>query len=304
MNHHWVGDETNTADGAIGSIIEADEKNGYFEINNIINPESFSFKYKFSGSQSTESSKIIITITSNTKVDTKEFIVKHLNDYSKIEFELKQYDVVNIKVEHIDEWKTDTFIDIDDVQVTSNVSLKDLENWVINNTPTSVSKSIILPFTTEYGGSITWTSNSNALSSEGIVNRTDESQTVTLEGTINYLNETSKITIEITVKGKASVQALEIYFIDIGKYGAGDCGECTYIKYGDIDIIVDAGDHFESTIQAVTEAINQRLEDNLIEYIIATHPDGDHIGGMTALFEKYDIQNLIKFEGTYHTKKY
>lgn len=40
MNHHWVGDETNTADGAIGSIIESDEKNGYLRADLIIyNPE-------------------------------------------------------------------------------------------------------------------------------------------------------------------------------------------------------------------------------------------------------------------------
>ena len=40
MEHHWVGDETNTADGAIGSIIEADEANGYLRADLIIyNPE-------------------------------------------------------------------------------------------------------------------------------------------------------------------------------------------------------------------------------------------------------------------------
>ena len=40
MNHHWVGDETNTADGAIGSIIEADEANGYLRADLIMyNPE-------------------------------------------------------------------------------------------------------------------------------------------------------------------------------------------------------------------------------------------------------------------------
>ena len=67
---------------------------------------------------------------------------------------------------------------------------------------------------------------------------------------------------------------------------------------------MDAGDHFESTIQAINEAINQRLEDNVIEYVIATHPDGDHIGGMASLFENYEIETLIKFEGTYSTQKY
>ena len=40
MEHHWVGDETDTVDGAIGSIIEADEKNGYLRADLIIyNPE-------------------------------------------------------------------------------------------------------------------------------------------------------------------------------------------------------------------------------------------------------------------------
>ena len=120
------------------------------------------------------------------------------------------------------------------------------------------------PLTTEFGGSVVWQSSDKTLLTEtGIVNRKEESKTITLTATITYLNQTSKVTIEVTIKGKKAVQALEIYFIDIGKYGAGDCGECTYIKYGDVDIIVDAGDHFESTIQAINEAINQRLEDNI-----------------------------------------
>ena len=40
MDHHWVGDETHTADGAIGSIIKTDEANGYLRADLIIyNPE-------------------------------------------------------------------------------------------------------------------------------------------------------------------------------------------------------------------------------------------------------------------------
>ena len=67
---------------------------------------------------------------------------------------------------------------------------------------------------------------------------------------------------------------------------------------------MDAGDNFDSTKQAINEAINQRLQDDVIEYVIATHPDGDHIGGMESLFENYQIENLIKFEGEYHTQKF
>jgi beta-lactamase superfamily II metal-dependent hydrolase len=67
---------------------------------------------------------------------------------------------------------------------------------------------------------------------------------------------------------------------------------------------VDAGDNFESTVKAISETINQNMEDGVIEYVIATHPDGDHIGGMKALFDQYTIESLIKFEGNYTSQKY
>lgn len=281
-----------------------DENNGSFEILNIENPTTFSFKYKFSGTQKSESSILKITILSNGVETVKEVKVLHLDEYSSYSISLDQYEKVSVKVEHIDEWSTDTYLDIDDVNMDTNVSMSDIEEWVINNTPTSVSKAVILPFTTQYGGSITWSSNNIALTKDGIVTRSEKSQTVTLTATLKYLDKESTITIEVVVKGLGAVQALEIYFIDIGKYGASDCGECTYIKFGDIDIIVDSGDHFDTTKQAITEAINQRLEDDTIEYIIATHPDADHIGGMPVLFENYKVETLIKFEGTYTSNKY
>lgn len=280
-----------------------DENNGYFEINNISNPKEFSFKYKYADGPTSEKSKLIITVTS-TQQQVYEVVVLHTTEYLEYCLDLTAYSVVSIKVEHLEDWSSDVFLDIDDVYVSTNAANTDIENWIINNTPTSVSNSIILPFSTIYGGQLTWESDSTALTNTGIVSRLEEPVTVTLTCKINYLGNESTITIEVLVKGKGSSEALEIYFIDIGKYGAGDCGECTYIKFGDIDVIVDAGDHFEATIQAVTETINQKLSDGVIEYVIATHPDGDHIGGMTALFETYEIQNLIKFEDEYHTNKF
>lgn len=283
---------------------ENDPNIGSFVINDIVNPKQFSFQYKFDGSQTTEKSKLVITYTDKNGNNTKEeFTVLHKDDFTTFTKDLTNYDEVSIKVEHIDTW-SETFILVDNVFVNTNVSINDLEEWVINNTPNAVSKSLILPFTTSFGGEITWESNSNALTNLGIVNRTEEAVTVTLTAKIKYLNEEKIITLEVLVKGIGSVTPLEVYFIDIGKYGAGDCGECTYIKYGDIDIIVDAGDHFGDTIQAINEAINQKLEDGVIEYVIATHPDGDHIGGMASLFETFEIENLIKFEGEYSTNKY
>lgn len=301
-----VEDETDL-NSTIPSFIRLrnqDENNGYFEINNIINPKIFSFKYKYADGPTSEKSKLVITITSNNIDKVLEETVLHKDEYLVYSLDLTSYEEVSIKVEHVEDWSSNAYLDIDDVYVSTNASNEDIKSWIINNTPTSVTNSIVLPFTTVYGGKISWESNSSALTSTGIVTRADDPTTVTLTCNVEYLGSKSTFTIEVLVKGKGSSEALEIYFIDIGKYGAGDCGECTYIKFGDIDVIVDAGDHFDATKQAINEAINQRLSDGVIEYVIATHPDGDHIGGMASLFESYEIENLIKFEDEYHTNKF
>ena len=301
-------DELNATVPSFVRLRNKDENNGSFILNDIDNINSFSFKYKFSGSQKTENSILKITVSSlNEELQVIEIPVKHINEFTLYNVSLSKYygKKLNIKVEHIDEWSGETFIDIDDVNVKTNVSIDDLEQWLLNNAQTNVSKSIILPFVTIYGGSITWeSSNPQILSKEGIVNKQETSQTVTLTATIKYLDQTKKITIDVVVIGLGAVEELEIFFIDIGKYGAGDCGESTYIKLGDIDIIVDAGDNFESTVKAISETINQNMVDGVIEYVIATHPDGDHIGGMKALFDQYTIESLIKFEGNYTSQKY
>ena len=62
-------------------------------------------------------------------------------------------------------------------------------------------------------------------------------------------------------------------------------------------ILVDAGDKFESTYNGVKNAITAHSEDMVIEYLIATHPDSDHIGSMASVFEDFQVNNLYKFSG-------
>lgn len=283
-----------------------DPNTGGFIIENVNNPKVLKFDYLFSGSQAKEESKLVITylnpLTNEEQIE--ELIVKHLDTYTSYEKDLTSYTCVTITVKHIDIWSSDTFINIDNVKVDQKVSIETVKDSILKNIPYTLSKSCVLPFTSMYGGRVVWESSTAAITNYGYVTRTEEVQTVTLTATITYLGETTSITIEIKITGKSTQPALEIYFMDIGKYGAGDCGESTYIKYGNIDIIVDAGDNFTDSKKAINEVINSHLEDGVIEYVIATHPDGDHIGGMASLFDTYNISNLIKFEGSYHTQKY
>lgn len=90
---------------------------------------------------------------------------------------------------------------------------------------------------------------------------------------------------------------LSIHFIDMGNEWAGDC---VYIKAGDTDMLVDAGSRAGSvpTIQAY---LDNYVTDGVLEYVIATHADRDHIAGFaasTSIFDIYECETIIDFAQT------
>lgn len=87
---------------------------------------------------------------------------------------------------------------------------------------------------------------------------------------------------------------LSIHILELGNYYAGDC---IYIKAGDIDILVDAGSR-ASSVDSITRYINNYVNDNTLEYVIATHADRDHIAGFASkngIFDLYDCKTIIDF---------
>lgn len=81
---------------------------------------------------------------------------------------------------------------------------------------------------------------------------------------------------------------LEIHFIDVGQ------GDAVLIKTPDgRNIMIDAG----VDDGAVTEKVINYLKDNgvkTIDYLIATHPDADHIGGFPAIFDKFKVKFVFR----------
>lgn len=68
---------------------------------------------------------------------------------------------------------------------------------------------------------------------------------------------------------------LEIHFIDVGQ------GDATLIKCGDDAMLIDAG-YYEYG-ESVEAYVDYQLEDNHLDYVIGTHPDADHIGGLSEI---------------------
>lgn len=97
---------------------------------------------------------------------------------------------------------------------------------------------------------------------------------------------------------------MDIYFLNLGNRTSGDC---TYIKAGDYDILIDAGSTVTTARDVIIPFLDEKVTDGKLEYVIATHADSDHIYGFTGqdneesgIFYHYEIDTLIDF--TYTTK--
>ena len=279
-------------------------KIAYFESPILINPDEFSFKYKFDGTQTTEKGKFLIYAKTDgdyVLIDTKTILIRE--EYENISVDLSSYNSVQLKVEFTHEWSAESFVIIDDVKVTKGLTESDIEGSV--SLVGNFTRSMFLPFSTKFGGSVTWSSSDETkITSRGTLIE-GASGVVTLTAHIKVGSIVKDETFEVKIKELTNSDPLEIYFIDLGVYGLSDCGECTYIKYNDIDIIVDGGDHFESTSRAISDVFEKYTNDKVIDYMIITHPDSDHIGGLPYLFKSYQVNNVYKFaDETFTTQKF
>lgn len=73
-------------------------------------------------------------------------------------------------------------------------------------------------------------------------------------------------------------EVLKIHFIDVGQ------ANCTLIQYEDIDILIDGGNVADGV--DVTNYLKAVGVDNL-EYVVATHPHEDHIGGLPQVMSHF-----------------
>lgn len=62
---------------------------------------------------------------------------------------------------------------------------------------------------------------------------------------------------------------LQIHFLELGNKYTGDC---TLIKVGDTEILVDAGSR-QSSAGTITSYVKNYCTDGVLEYVIATHGD-------------------------------
>ncbi len=77
---------------------------------------------------------------------------------------------------------------------------------------------------------------------------------------------------------------LEIHFIDVGQ------GDATLVMCDGEAMLIDAGDNDKgSQVQLYLSKRNIKQ----LKYVIGTHPDSDHIGGLDVVLYKFDCETII-----------
>ena len=88
---------------------------------------------------------------------------------------------------------------------------------------------------------------------------------------------------------------LEVHYLDIGQ------GDCTLIRQGDHAMLIDAGNNSKGTkVQDYLE--NQGIDH--LDYVIGTHPDADHIGGLDVIIYKFDCGKVMMPDYSKDTQTY
>ena len=90
---------------------------------------------------------------------------------------------------------------------------------------------------------------------------------------------------------------LSFHFLELGNNYTGDS---TYIKAGDIDILIDAGSRQDSA-DDIGDYVRKYCTDGTLEFVIATHAHQDHIAGFTntkareGIFKQFKCEVIIDF---------
>ncbi len=95
-------------------------------------------------------------------------------------------------------------------------------------------------------------------------------------------------------------QDFSIHFLELGNKYTGDC---TLIDVGDTEVLIDAGSR-KNSATTISSYVQKYCEDGVLEYVIATHADQDHIAGFvgnsgtpirTGILYQYEVERLIQF---------
>lgn len=117
-----------------------------------------------------------------------------------------------------------------------------------------------------------------------------------------YIPATEKFTPDASLGEGYDVQEISSYELSVHfpELGNKYTGDCTLIKVGDTEVLIDAGSK-TSSIPAIREYVDRFCTDGVLEYVVVTHAHEDHYAGFAtsenteSLFDIYECETVITF---------
>ena len=78
-----------------------------------------------------------------------------------------------------------------------------------------------------------------------------------------------------------TAELLTVHFIDVGQ------GDSILVDLGETEILIDGGDRSPGVVSYINDYI-----DGALEALVATHPHADHIGGLIAVLDTFDVEQI------------
>ena len=89
------------------------------------------------------------------------------------------------------------------------------------------------------------------------------------------------------------MEELEVHFVDVGQ------GDSILIDLGEIEILIDGGGKSPGVVAYLNDYV-----DGAIEVMVATHPHADHIGGLIAVLDSFEVEEIWLNGDTSTSKTY
>ncbi len=115
----------------------------------------------------------------------------------------------------------------------------------------------------------------------------------TEETTSPTTEEESTITSESTTTLAPPTGELKVHFIDVGQ------GDSILIDLEDTEILIDGGGKSPGVVAYLNDYV-----DGALEVLVATHPHADHIGGLIAVLDAFQVQQIWHNGDTSESKTY
>lgn len=88
----------------------------------------------------------------------------------------------------------------------------------------------------------------------------------------------------------------EIDFLPVGE--GGSSGDAIALRYGNlygsrsehVVVVIDGG--FQQTGENLAQHIRTHYDTNIVDLVVSTHPDSDHINGLSVILDEMDVQRL------------